>query len=76
MAANRFHLAWFCNFVADEWNGTWGSGGMPWDGKFYIEMAEHLERACFDYMILEDKCHVSDVYGLSLIHISEPTRPY
>jgi len=66
MAANRFHLAWFCNFVADEWNGTWGSGGMPWDGKFYIEMAEHLERACFDYMILEDKCHVSDVYGGSM----------
>ena len=63
MTANRFHLAWFLNFVADEWNGTWGSGGMPWDGKFYIEMAEHLERACFDYMILEDKCHVSDVYG-------------
>ncbi|MEO5901239.1 MAG: NtaA/DmoA family FMN-dependent monooxygenase [Ilumatobacteraceae bacterium] len=66
MAADRFHLAWFCNFVADEWNGTWGDGGMPWDGKFYIEMAQQLERACFDYMILEDKCHVSDVYGGSM----------
>ncbi len=66
MAADRFHLAWFCNFVADEWNGTWGDGGMPWDGGFYIEMAQHLERACFDYIILEDKCHVSDVYGGSM----------
>jgi FMN-dependent oxidoreductase (nitrilotriacetate monooxygenase family) len=66
MAADRFHLAWFCNFVADEWNGTWGDGGMPWDGNFYIEMAQQLERACFDYIILEDKCHVSDVYGGSM----------
>lgn len=64
MAADRFHLAWFLNFVADDWNGTWsGAGGNPWNGKFYIEIAQHLERACFDYVILEDKCHVSDVYG-------------
>ncbi len=39
---------------------------MPWNGKFYIEMAQALERAKFDYMILEDKCHVSDVYGSSM----------
>jgi FMN-dependent oxidoreductase (nitrilotriacetate monooxygenase family) len=63
MAAKPFHLGWFLNFVADEWNGPWGSDGMPWNGKFYIEMAQALERAKFDYMILEDKCHVSDVYG-------------
>jgi FMN-dependent oxidoreductase (nitrilotriacetate monooxygenase family) len=61
--AKRFHLAWFCNFVADEWNGTWGADGMAWDGEFYIDMAKSLERACFDYIILEDKCHVSDLYG-------------
>ena len=63
MTAAPFHLGWFLNFIADEWNDTWGSGGMPWNGKFYVEMAQHLERAGFDYMILEDKCHVSDVYG-------------
>jgi FMN-dependent oxidoreductase (nitrilotriacetate monooxygenase family) len=63
MGAKPFHLAWFANFIADEWNNTWGSDGMPWDGAFYIEMAQQLERACFDYFMLEDKCHVSDVYG-------------
>ena len=63
MAADRFHLGWFCNFVADEWNDTWGSDGEPWDGAFYIEMAQALERAGFDYIILEDKLMVSDAYG-------------
>src|SRR6188474_2227560 len=58
-----FHMAWFCNFVADEWNGPWGSDGEPWTGEFYIEMAQAMERACFDYMILEDKLMVSDAYG-------------
>jgi len=63
MAANRFHLGWFLNFVPDAWNETWGDGGLPWDGEFYIEMARDLERACFDYVILEDKLMVSDAYG-------------
>jgi FMN-dependent oxidoreductase (nitrilotriacetate monooxygenase family) len=58
-----FHMAWFCNFVADEWDGPWGSDGEPWTGEFYIEMAQAMERACFDYMILEDKLMVSDAYG-------------
>ncbi len=60
---DRFHLGWFCNFVADEWNGTWGADGDTWTGDFYVEMARSLERACFDYMILEDKCMVSTAYG-------------
>ena len=34
----RFHLGWFCNFVADEWNGPYGSDGEPWTGDFYIEI--------------------------------------
>ena len=62
----RFHLGWFCNFVADEWNGAFGSDGEPWTGDFYIEMARQLERACFDYIILEDKCMVSTAYGDSM----------
>jgi FMN-dependent oxidoreductase (nitrilotriacetate monooxygenase family) len=63
LAASRFHLGWFLNFVPDAWNETWGSGGEPWDGRFYIEMAQALERACFDYVIIEDKLMVSDAYG-------------
>ena len=63
---NRFHLAWFMNFVADEWRGNWGSGGDDWSGRFYVDMARDLERAAFDYMIIEDKLMVSDAYGASM----------
>lgn len=63
MAAKRFHLGWFTNFAADEWNGPFYNGGSPWDGKFYVEMAQALERACFDYLMLEDKLAISEAYG-------------
>ena len=59
----RFHLGWFINFTADEWNVPFGNGGMPWNGKFHIEMAQALERACFDYLMFEDKLMVSEAYG-------------
>jgi FMN-dependent oxidoreductase (nitrilotriacetate monooxygenase family) len=60
---NRFHLGWFLNFVVDAWNEQWGSGGTPWRGDFYVELAQAFERAKFDYLILEDKLMVSDAYG-------------
>ena len=63
MPATPFHLGWFTNFTADEWNGTFANGGSPWDGKFYVEMAQALERACFDYIIFEDKLAVPETYG-------------
>jgi FMN-dependent oxidoreductase (nitrilotriacetate monooxygenase family) len=63
VSKRRFHLAWFLNFVTDDWNGTWGNGGRDWAGDFYVEMARDLERACFDYVILEDKLMVSTAYG-------------
>ena len=68
MPAEKFHLAWFLNFVADSWNGQWVSDGMPWDGQFYVEIAKDLERAGFDFVILEDKLMVSDAYGSSMEH--------
>ena len=49
MADKRFHLSWFMNFTPDEWREPFGQGGSPWDGRFYIEMAQTLERACFDF---------------------------
>jgi FMN-dependent oxidoreductase (nitrilotriacetate monooxygenase family) len=61
--SNKFHLAWFLNFVADEWNGTWGDGGRDFTGDFYVEMARDLERAKFDYVLIEDKLMVSTAYG-------------
>ena len=59
----KFHLGWFLNFVADEWNGTWGDGGRDFTGDFYVEVARDLERAKFDYVLLEDKLMVSTAYG-------------
>jgi len=60
----RFHLGWFVNFTVNAWNDPWAdSNGPDWTGGFYVDMARALERACFDYMILEDTCMVSDAYG-------------
>ena len=58
-----FHLGWFLNFVADEWNGTWGDGGRDFTGDFYVEVARDLERAKFDYVLIEDKLMVSTAFG-------------
>lgn len=63
MAERKFHLGWFMNFTPDEWREPFGQGGTPWDGRFYIEMAQTLERACFDYIMIEDKLMVSETYG-------------
>jgi long-chain alkane monooxygenase len=43
--SKRFHLAWFTNFTAGAWDVTFSHGGSPWDGKFYVEFAQALERA-------------------------------
>ncbi|MFG1422007.1 NtaA/DmoA family FMN-dependent monooxygenase [Roseixanthobacter liquoris] len=63
MVAQPFHLAWFMNFTPDEWREPFGNGGYPWDGRFYIEMAQTLERACFDYIMIEDKLMVPETFG-------------
>ena len=63
MTQKPFHLGWFMNFTPDEWREPFGQGGQPWDGQFYIEMARTLERACFDYIMIEDKLMVSETYG-------------
>lgn len=63
MADKRFHLSWFMNFTPDEWREPFGQGGSPWDGRFYIEMAQTLERACFDFIMIEDKLMVPETFG-------------
>jgi FMN-dependent oxidoreductase (nitrilotriacetate monooxygenase family) len=62
----RFHLGWFMNFTPDEWNDPFAAGGNPWSGEFYAEMAKALERACFDYIMIEDTLMVSEAYGGSM----------
>lgn len=63
MAAKKFHLGWFMNFTADLWNGPFENGGTPWNGGFYVEMAQAIERAGFDFIMVEDKLSVSEAYG-------------
>ena len=63
MSHSPFHLGWFMNFTAGDWDSDFAVGGAPWDGKFYIDMAQALERACFDYIMLEDTVMVSESYG-------------
>ena len=63
MAVGRLHLAWFMNFTPGEWDSPMAAGGSPWDGKFYVDMAQALERACFDYIMIEDTLMVSEAYG-------------
>src|ERR1017187_7641841 len=76
MANKKFHLGWFMNFVADIWNEPFASGGSPWTGEFYIEMAKSLERACFDYIMVEDKLCVSEsLGGTSEIYLKHGLAP-
>jgi len=60
----RFHLGWFTNFSNPPWNTPWsGPEGRDWpNGRYAVEFAQALERACFDYIMLEDSSMVSDGY--------------
>jgi len=63
MAGKRLHLGWFMNFTPGEWDHPLATGGSHWNGKFYVDMAQALERACFDYIMIEDTLMVSEAYG-------------
>ncbi|MDZ7912610.1 MAG: NtaA/DmoA family FMN-dependent monooxygenase [Rhodococcus sp. (in: high G+C Gram-positive bacteria)] len=65
MSTPRIHLAWFTSFRPPVWSSHWtGSDADTWaDGQFHVEMARALERAGFDYLMLEDSAMVSDSYG-------------
>jgi len=59
-----FHLGWFTNFSNPPWNTPWsGTEGRDWPrGLAHVEFTRALERACFDYVMLEDSSMVSDAY--------------
>jgi long-chain alkane monooxygenase len=63
MASKRFHLGWFMTYTVDLWNTTFSAGGRPWTGAFFVDMAKAMERACFDYIMLEDTLMISESYG-------------
>jgi FMN-dependent oxidoreductase (nitrilotriacetate monooxygenase family) len=57
------HLAWFTNFTQGDWLNPVSVGTGNYDGKFFVDMAQAMERACFDYIMLEDTLMVSEAYG-------------
>ena len=66
MSAEPFHLAWFLNgYRVHGWDTPFiGTGAHDWMmPDFYVDFARSLERAGFDYIILEDSAYVPDGYG-------------
>jgi long-chain alkane monooxygenase len=68
--AARFHLGWFLSnsFGVHGWNQPWG-GNLARDWikpDLHIGLAQALERACFDFLLLEDSSFVPDSYGSSM----------
>jgi FMN-dependent oxidoreductase (nitrilotriacetate monooxygenase family) len=57
-----FHLGWFTNMRPHGWGSSgpaeWAGGDLRpeiWqDGSFMLDMARALDRACFDFIMLED----------------------
>jgi FMN-dependent oxidoreductase (nitrilotriacetate monooxygenase family) len=68
MRSNAFHLAWFLQGSSIQ---AWGQ---PWTGNIseewmspdmFLDLARSIERAGFDYMLLEDSIYVGETYGNS-----------
>lgn len=65
--ADPFHLGWFLgnSYGVHGWNQPW-SGSDPqdwWKPDLCLDLARACERACFDFLLLEDSVFVPDQYG-------------
>ena len=61
MPAEHFHLAWFLQGSSIQaWNQPWtGNISEEWmTADMFLDLARSLERACFDYILLEDSIYV------------------
>lgn len=66
MPARPFHLAWFLQGSSVQaWGEPWtGHIGTTWMvPELFLDMARSLERACFDYILLEDSSYVGESYN-------------
>ena len=66
MAARPFHLGWFLQGSSVQaWGEPWtGHIGTTWMvPELFLDMARSLERACFDYILLEDSSYVGESYN-------------
>ena len=59
-----FHLGWFAFEGVQGWGTDDYDPGYAWDrGELHKAMAQKLESACLDFVLLEDLSAVPDVYG-------------
>jgi FMN-dependent oxidoreductase (nitrilotriacetate monooxygenase family) len=61
MPAEKFHLAWFLQGSSIQaWNQAWtGNISEEWMGaEMFLDLARALDRACFDYILLEDSIYI------------------
>jgi FMN-dependent oxidoreductase (nitrilotriacetate monooxygenase family) len=66
MRSNAFHLAWFLQGSSIQaWGAPWaGNISDEWmSADMFLDLARATERACFDYMLLEDSIYVGETYG-------------
>lgn len=66
MRHKPFHLAWFLQGSSVQaWGEPWtGHIGTTWEQPdLFLDMARCLERACFDYILLEDSSYVGESYA-------------
>ncbi len=66
MAKDHFHLAWFLSqgYGPKSWRSQWpGSDLSRWMmPDIFVDLAKGMERACMDYMIIEDSSMVPYTY--------------
>lgn len=61
-----FHLGWFLQGSSVQaWGESWtGRIGETWQvPTLFMDLARTLERACFDYILIEDSSYVGESYG-------------
>jgi len=66
MTGKPFHLAWFLQgSSAQAWGEEWtGHVGASWMvPELFLDLARILERACFDYVLIEDSSYIGESYG-------------
>ncbi len=67
MASRPFHLGWFLSnsFGVHGWNQPWGGTlARDWASpEMHIDLAKALERACIEFVLLEDSSFVPDTWN-------------
>ncbi len=66
MPARPFHLGWFPRGSSVEaWGESWtGHIGKSWMvPDLFMDLAKSLERACFDYVLIEDSSYAGESHG-------------